>query len=262
MIKENRFITLFFSLLLIFTMSKICYAQENVDIKASAQASLKNFTELINANKSNLNISKNENISDMKLVHGYRYTSVNVNSVRNIKQPNNNCKLNAIVLTNNNYLFPVKLNNRQVALAYVSYYKNKWQIVQLSSNSSLDSDINQAETKYSIKDNDITLIHNEDIQIWAISTSINSSKEIIPLNDNSKLGLKKYVKLNVNDLIKNINDNFIANPNSTQKEVSCGSSIGTNNTNNLSKYLISFLLIIIALSTILIYKTRIHNNVN
>lgn len=259
MIKKNRFITLFFSLLLILAISKICYAQENVDIKASAQASLKNFTESLSSDKTKLNISENENISDMQLGNGYKYASININSVRNIKQPNNSCKLNAILSTNNNYLFPVKLNNRQIAIAYVSYYKNKWQVVQLSSNSSLDSNIKQAEAKYSIKDNDITLIHNEDIQIWAISTSIDSSKEIIPLNDNSKLGLKKYVKLSVNDLIKNINHNFRTNPNSTQNGVSRGSSIGTNNTNNLSKYLISFLLIIIVLSTILIYKIRIHN---
>lgn len=262
MIKKNRFITLFFSLLLIFTMSKICHAQENVDIKASAQASLKNFTESMGSDKSKLNISENENISDMQLGNGYKYASININSIRNIKQPNNNCKPNAIVSTNNNYLFPVNLNNRQIAIAYVSYYKNKWQVVSLSSNSSLNSNIKQAEAKYSIKDNDIALIHDGSTNIWAISNSIDSSKEIIPLENNSKLGLKKYVKLNANDLIKNINDNFTTNPNSTQKEVSRGSSIGTNNTNNLSKYLISFLLIIIALSTILIYKIRIHNNVN
>lgn len=262
MIKKNRFITLFFSLLLIFTMSKVCYAQENVDIKSSAQASLKNFSELINADKSKLNMSENENISDMQLGRGYRYASINVNSVNNLKQANNNCKLNAIVSTNNRYLFPVMLNNRQVALAYVAYSENKWQVVRLSSNSTLDSNIKQAEAKYSIKDDDITLIYDDFTNIRAIS---NSSKEIIPLNDNSKLGLKKYVKLNANDLVKNINDNLTTNPNPTQKRVSRGSYIGTNNTNstnNLSKYLISFLLIIIVLSTILIYKIRIRNKTN
>lgn len=257
-LKRNTFTILIVSLILVFNISELCYAQENIDsIKSSAQESLKNFTQQINSDKSHFNISQNEDAANMKLNNAYEYSKININSIKDQKSLNNNKNSNNILSKENNkYLFSVQLGNRQIATAYVAYYKNKWQVVRLSSDYSLDQDIQQGEINASIPKDSINLINDESLNIIAISDKSNSN-QLIPLRDNNLLNLKKGVKTNVTNLSSTINKKVLNNApaNKTEKR---GASLSTSNTTNSSKYILIPLALIIIILSIFLYKFRIY----
>ncbi|MFZ3130128.1 MAG: hypothetical protein WA125_03260 [Desulfosporosinus sp.] len=99
-----------------------------------------------------------------------------------------------------------------MAIAQVEYFEGKWQIVQVSNDETLESDIAFAKEK--IKESlsltstpdDIKLIYDQAFGLTALQVQSSNGEFIMSLNDNDPLSLKKGELKPLNDNLIKIND--------------------------------------------------------
>lgn len=157
-----------------------------------------NFKEDILLQKSDYNLNSNNSFNDIKLGDGIKYYSIlpsNLNKNTNVISDN--------LLNCEGYIFPLKLNNKDIATVYVKYSNGKW-IVNKISNAKISDKILKAKNNYKLKD--YKLIIDNYTQIAGLLNSDVNNNYFISLN--SDLNLSENQKIKTADLIKSISANL------------------------------------------------------
>ena len=172
------------------------YAQAPLDVQQAAQKSLGGFVPTLNQEREHYGLTQTDPVETASLGEGYPYYRVSVPAVK-AYESGNVPTLSQLYIPSGGYIFPIKVGNKQAGIAYVENVNGKWQVVQISSNLTLESDLASAKAK--IKQilavenlpSDTTLIYDQSFQISALQVHSSNGEFIMPLVQNDSLDLKK-----------------------------------------------------------------------
>lgn len=199
--------------ILSLTCSNLYAAQVPVDVQQAAQQSLVEYIPAFNADKEHFSLTPTDQIEASSLGEGYPYYKVSVSAL-NDYESGKSINLSQLYINSGGYIFPIKIGNKEIAIADVEYYKGKWQIVQISSDTGFESDIalSKAKIKESLPQEnlptDIQLIYDQSFGIKALQVPSSKGEYIMPLDNSDSLTLKKGELKPLKDNLDKLHDTY------------------------------------------------------
>lgn len=251
------------SLICTVTMFLLCstysYASSNYSsIKSESEQTLVNFEQAISADKSDFNLSNDDNIhNNLKL--GEVYPN-NVIDTDNIGSSN---ELSKEVKNTNQYIGTIKLkdSDKPIALAYIENENSKWIIYRLSNYNLLDDEIKNYQKDTNTND-DPTVIMDEANSICALGSD-KSGDKIKFIKPSAELSLNKGEFLKVSNLqpkLKAMSSIKMKTTTSAEAELDGGSGSLSVNRFDYAKLIIPSLLLLCG--TILLMVRKRHSRYN
>lgn len=143
-----------------------------------------------------------------------------------------------------------------MATAYVQYFEEKWQIIGISSDGSLEGDLESdiAFAKEKVKESlslditpaDIKLIYDQAVGLTALQVQSSNGEFIVPLRDSHTLSLKKGELIPLNDNLYKLNDVNKAKVANKGKIGGTGDVSGSSDVNSTSWWPISIIVLCLA----------------
>ncbi|MEQ8176044.1 MAG: hypothetical protein ABRQ26_13370 [Syntrophomonadaceae bacterium] len=194
-ILKFNFLALLLALSFVFSSSLYAIAASSSeitnsdDIKSSIETQFQTKSEGLNLAKENYGLRDGESFSTAKLGDGVPF--FRLSQTQSIKH--------------SGYIFPIIINNRSAGIVVVEQYQGKWQIFDIVSDLSFDQDIKEAANQIR---GEITplLVYDPEWQLYALIIQNQSGDELIPVRDSQHLGIRKYEKKPLVDIINSINE--------------------------------------------------------
>ncbi|MEQ8175559.1 MAG: hypothetical protein ABRQ26_10885 [Syntrophomonadaceae bacterium] len=159
------------------------------DVKSSVETQFQTKSEGLNLDKVNYGLNDGESFSAAKLGDGVPFFRLSQSQS----------------LKHSGYIFPIIINNRSAGIAVVEQYQGKWQIVDIVSDLNLDRDIKEA-TKQTREGIPTLLLYEPGLQLCALIIQNQSGDELISIRDSQYLGIRKYEKKPLADIVNIINE--------------------------------------------------------
>ncbi|MDW8802065.1 hypothetical protein P8V03_12985 [Clostridium sp. A1-XYC3] len=169
------------------------------NIEDISMKNIENFKEAIMVQRDSYGLKASDNFDSITLGDPIEYYSI---SLPFLKGTNDTITDN--LLKSEGYVFPLKLDNKNIGTAYVKYSEGKWQVNSIS-NGQLEALISKNNLK------DTKLIIDRDFEIFGLLTSDSNSSYLIPLSDIYNLNMKKDSKVEAKDLLNSIKKRFKIN---------------------------------------------------
>ena len=192
---RKYFVIIVLSIFLLSLSSNV-YAEVPSDVLQAAQGSLTNFYPSLKLDSEHFNLTPDDQKGAFNLAEGYPYYKVSATALKDF-QSGKKINLSQLYVPSGGYIIPIKTANKQVAIAQVEYFEGKWQVVQISSDESLESDLIFAKGKIKeslsldIKPADTKLIYDQAFGMKALQVQGSNGEFVMPLGDNDSLSLRK-----------------------------------------------------------------------
>jgi hypothetical protein len=171
------------------------------NVKDISIKNIYNFKEAIIAQKSYYGLESSDDFDNITLGSPREYYSISIPFLNE-----NSDTINAESLINEGYIFPLKLNDKNIGTAYVKYSEGKWQVDSIS-NSNLEDMITSAKEKNNLEN--VKLIIDESVKTFGLLCPDSNNNYFVSFYDiNVGAGLKKDIKVETKNLLKYIKNYF------------------------------------------------------
>lgn len=115
------------------------------EVQQAAQQGLGVFSNTFSNEKEHYGLNSNDKIDNLVVGQGYPYYKISEDAIKTYESTNTVPTIDQLIVPSNGYIFPIKVGNKPIAIGFVEYFEGKWQMVQVSSYSSFENDLANAD---------------------------------------------------------------------------------------------------------------------
>ena len=249
-------------------LGTLCFAQVPDDVRKAASEGIGNFKGSLASDSAHFGINSSDKKSidtDLHLGEGFEEYQFSSSDITTEENTSTNIKLDKAFSSADEYIFPVKIGNKEIAVAYVDKENGKYVIYRVSGYNSFEADIAATEEKIKNKLNkadiskDIILVYDYPTNLMGLGFKGSSEDYFIPIKENG-LNLDKDEIKPVSECITKLSESRkLMKENSLGKGGSPGTSAKTGTMPN-TNIIILLLVCAIALATgLIIFRSKRSN---